>query len=323
MTDNTFILCDGEPGKPGWIEVPNPLGKHRSRCLGCPACRVRCGGKPGEPNPMGGYVPCEGCRDCLKCERCWGSGRIVQAGSHGARMNACPDCGGSGIKAPGWRDDDEARALIEAAKGDPAIPEEGERVERYSLTKHRRGNQLDPNRYGEWVRFADYAAAEARAKQAEERAEQLAARVEDRVMGEDRKCERCGGSGESVTPACETAPELRICCSFCGGSGIEARHELDACWEKPGTCAACAPAVPEGGERWSPDPDLTWNELEDEARERIEAAERRLAEVEGAAQQALRFLRDFHSDNQRDVINALVAALSHESAPEGGERWVV
>jgi hypothetical protein len=38
-----------------------------------------------------------------KCERCWGSGRIVQASSHGARMNACPNCGGSGIEASGER----------------------------------------------------------------------------------------------------------------------------------------------------------------------------------------------------------------------------
>jgi hypothetical protein len=66
-----------------------------------------------------------------KCERCWGSGRIVQASSHGARMNACPNCGGSGIdlavgcaaSTAGGGPDLDYPAPAPA----PAVPEEGER----------------------------------------------------------------------------------------------------------------------------------------------------------------------------------------------------
>jgi hypothetical protein len=69
--------------------------------------------------------------EARKCERCWGSGRIVQASSHGARMNACPNCGGSGIdlavgcaaSTAGGGPDLDYPAPAPA----PAVPEEGER----------------------------------------------------------------------------------------------------------------------------------------------------------------------------------------------------
>jgi hypothetical protein len=123
-----------------------------TRCSGCPACRVRCGGK-GERVYQTDYdrahgesrwhhEPCLGCRDCLECERCGGRGRIPDDHSEGAAGDRCPNCGGSGIEAPALNYDcrfnnaryaspcDDCETLAECAV--PAVPEEGERWEGFA-----------------------------------------------------------------------------------------------------------------------------------------------------------------------------------------------